>query len=227
MPGSFFSIPCSISPSSFFLTFRFPTPPLPFYATFRFLIFFQIAVEPLSIPETLEVARKRYPDLPTPALKRLLHTMVVARGPTASGHRGGFGFASRSSAGREPGVRDFLKLCSRVEVLGVFDSVDEMDDGDDSVDGGDGGDDLRDVGGWFCSEGQALPAVVESLDVFAGHLTTKVRLFFLRVFLRITGLISPHYVQRWSSFSMIFHTWHVVLFCVGLIFASDNIFCFA
>ncbi|CAM9924444.1 unnamed protein product, partial [Laminaria digitata] len=73
-----------------------------------------VAVEPLSIPETLEVARQRYPGLPSPALKRLLHTMVVARGPTAGGHRGGFGFASRSSAGREPGVRDFLKLCSRV-----------------------------------------------------------------------------------------------------------------
>lgn len=28
--------------------------------------------------------------------------------------------------------------------------------------------------GWFCSEAQALPVVVESLDVFAGHLTSKV-----------------------------------------------------
>lgn len=28
---------------------------------------------------------------------------------------------------------------------------------------------------WFCSEAQALPVVVESLDVFAGHLTSKVR----------------------------------------------------
>lgn len=45
--------------------------------------------------------------------------------------------------------------------------------------GGDVGDDLRDDGGWFCSEGQALPVVEESLDVFAGHLTTKVSLFFL------------------------------------------------
>ena len=139
--------------------------------------FYQIAVEPLSIPETLEVARERYPGLPSPALKRLLHTTVVARCPTASDHRGGFGFASRSSAGREPGVRDFLKLCSRVEVLGVFDATDEM--GEDGAGGGVGGDDLRDDGGWFCSEGQALPAVVESLDVFAGHLTTKVRALYI------------------------------------------------
>ena len=27
---------------------------------------------------------------------------------------------------------------------------------------------------WFCSEAQALPVVVESLDVFAAHLTSKV-----------------------------------------------------
>lgn len=102
--------------------------------------------------------------------------MVVAKGSTSAGHRGGFGFASRSSAGREPGVRDYLKLCSRVEVLGVFDAMGEMDigEGGGGVDGG--GDDLRDDGGWFCSEAQALPAVVESLDVFAGHLTTKVSL---------------------------------------------------
>lgn len=35
-------------------------------------------------------------------------------------------------------------------------------------------DHLNDEDGWFCSEAQALPVVVESLDVFAGHLTTKV-----------------------------------------------------
>ena len=34
---------------------------------------------------------------------------------------GGFGLASRSAVGREPGVRDFLKLGARVETLGVFD----------------------------------------------------------------------------------------------------------
>lgn len=39
--------------------------------------------------------------------------------------RGGFGLASRSAAGREPGVRDFLKLCARVETLGVFHGQEE------------------------------------------------------------------------------------------------------
>ena len=73
-------------------------------------------------------------------------------------------------------------------MLGVFDSIDEMDDGDDDDDDGDGEDNLRDDGGWFCSEGQALPAMVESLDVFAGHLTTKVRLALFVVFFSI-GLI--------------------------------------
>lgn len=46
----------------------------------------------------------------------MLNTMVAAQ----SG-KSGFGFASRSAAGREPGVRDFLKLCARVDALGVFD----------------------------------------------------------------------------------------------------------
>lgn len=35
-------------------------------------------------------------------------------------------------------------------------------------------DDLQGEDSWFCSEAQALPVVVESLDVFAGHLTSKV-----------------------------------------------------
>lgn len=35
-------------------------------------------------------------------------------------------------------------------------------------------DHLHGMDGWFCSEAQAVPVVVESLDVFAGHLTTKV-----------------------------------------------------
>lgn len=40
---------------------------------------------------------------------------------------------------------------------------------------GDGGlEDVEDDEHWFCSEAQALPVVVESLDVFAGHLTSKV-----------------------------------------------------
>lgn len=36
-------------------------------------------------------------------------------------------------------------------------------------------DDAQDKDNWFCSEAQALPVVVESLDVFAAHLTSKVR----------------------------------------------------
>lgn len=34
--------------------------------------------------------------------------------------------------------------------------------------------DLEGHDDWFCSEAQALPVVVESLDVFAAHLTSKV-----------------------------------------------------
>lgn len=34
--------------------------------------------------------------------------------------------------------------------------------------------DLQGQDKWFCSEAQALPVVVESLDVFAAHLTSKV-----------------------------------------------------
>ncbi|CAM9195825.1 unnamed protein product, partial [Ectocarpus sp. 12 AP-2014] len=139
-----------------------------------------VPVEPLSVSETLHVAKARYPGLPPPALKRMLSTMVAAKSGNSGG--GGFGFASRSAAGREPGVRDFLKLCARVDTLGVFDRHDEdevsmsnecgpqgkdvgKEDEDDSH--------LNDEDGWFCSEAQALPVVVESLDVFAGHLTTK------------------------------------------------------
>lgn len=86
---------------------------------------FQVPVEPLSVPETLHVVKARYPKIPSPASKRLLSTMIAAKGSTGTG--GGFGLASRSAAGREPGVRDLLKLCSRVEVLGVFDGqVDEV-----------------------------------------------------------------------------------------------------
>lgn len=134
----------------------------------------QVNVEPLSVTETLEVAEARHPGLPSPALKRLLHTIQAARG-NAGGERGGFGcrgFASRSSAGgREPGVRDFLKLCARVDALGVFDGVPEMMVEEEEV----GVDNVAEDDGWFCSEAQALPVVVESLEVFAGHLTTKVR----------------------------------------------------
>lgn len=45
----------------------------------------------------------------------------------------------------------------------------------DEDEGGDAEDeDLEDQHDWFCSEAQALPVVVESLDVFAAHLTSKV-----------------------------------------------------
>lgn len=94
----------------------------------------QVPVEPLSVSETLHVAKARYPGLPPPALKRMLGTMVAAK----SGD-GGFGFASRSAAGREPGVRDLLKLCARVDTLGVFDRRDE-----DEVKS-----EFSAVGGWF------------------------------------------------------------------------------
>ncbi|CAM9377533.1 unnamed protein product, partial [Scytosiphon promiscuus] len=89
------------------------------------------------------------------------------------GRGGGFGFASRSGAGREPGVRDFLKLCARVQTLGVFDG--QEDELEVSMAAGDDGDDdeLEGEDSWFCSEAQALPVVVESLEVFAGHLTSK------------------------------------------------------
>eukprot|EP00903_Cladosiphon_okamuranus_P014927 g13820.t2 len=127
-----------------------------------------VHVEPLSVPETLHVAKSSYPGLPSPALKRLLRTMITARG--------GFGLPSRSGAGREPGVRDFLKLCARVETLGVFDGQGEgelpmegdAEDNDNAQD-----EDLECQDKWFCSEAQALPVVVESLDVFAAHLTSK------------------------------------------------------
>lgn len=76
--------------------------------------------------ETLHVAKARYPGLPPPALKRMLKTMVAAKGGNSGG--GAFGFASRSAAGREPGVRDFLKLCARVDTLGVFDRDRESED---------------------------------------------------------------------------------------------------
>ncbi|CAM9220817.1 unnamed protein product, partial [Ectocarpus sp. 13 AM-2016] len=140
-----------------------------------------VPVEPLSVSETLHVAKARYPGLPPPALKRMLSTMVAAKSGKSGG--GGFGFASRSAAGREPGVRDFLKLCARVDTLGMFDrhnedevsmsnecGAQEKDVGkDDAEDDGH----LDDEDGWFCSEAQAFPVVVESLDVFAGHLTSK------------------------------------------------------
>lgn len=90
----------------------------------------QVPVEPLSISETLYVAKSRYPGLPSPALRRLLATMVTAKGGASGGGAsggGGFGLASRSAAGREPGVRDFLKLCARVEALGVFDGQGDGD----------------------------------------------------------------------------------------------------
>lgn len=48
-------------------------------------------------------------------------TIVGVRG-------GGFGLASRSAAGREPGVRDFLKLCARVQTVGVFDGQQDEDE---------------------------------------------------------------------------------------------------
>lgn len=134
-------------------------------------------VEPLSVPETLEVARARHPAIPSPAVKRLLDTMLAAQGHSATtGASGGFGFASRSTGGRDPGVRDFFKLCSRVDRLGMF-------DGEDCVGVGTGLGDEEEDGGWFCSEAQALPVVVESLDVFAGHLTSKVMDFFFLVFI--------------------------------------------
>ncbi|CAN0109637.1 unnamed protein product, partial [Ectocarpus sp. 6 AP-2014] len=135
-----------------------------------------VPVEPLSVSETLRVAKARYPGLPPPALKRMLSTMVAAKSGNSGG--GGFGLAIRSAAGREPGVRDFLKLCARVDTLGVFDRQNEDEvsmsnecgpqENDDEED-----DHFNDEDGWFCSEAQALPVVVESLDVFAGHLTTK------------------------------------------------------
>lgn len=119
------------------------------------------------------MARARYPDLPFPAVTRLLDTMLAAQGHSSTGARGGFGFASRATGGREPGVRDFLKLCARVDTLGIF-------HGEDGGVGGDGGGEEDD--GWFCSEAQALPVVAESLDVFAGHLTSKVGDFFFLFF---------------------------------------------
>lgn len=115
-------------------------------------------MEALTAQETLEVAKVRYPGLPSPALKRLLETLMAAK--INPGERRSTGsFASRSSGGREPGVRDFFKLCSRVYSSGVFEGV---------------GEDSQESEEWFCSEAQALPVVRESLDVFAGHLTTKV-----------------------------------------------------
>lgn len=123
-------------------------------------------MEPLTAQETLEVANVRYPGLPSPALRRLLETMIAAK-TNAGEQRSTGSFASRSSGGREPGVRDFFKLCLRVYSSGVFDGV-----GEDSQNGVY---DPLDGEGWFCSEAQALPVVRESLDVFAGHLTTKVR----------------------------------------------------
>ncbi|CAM9333744.1 unnamed protein product [Ectocarpus fasciculatus] len=136
-----------------------------------------VPVEPLSVSETLHVAKARYPGLPSPALKRMLNTMVAAQSGKSGG--GSFGSASRSAAGREPGVRDFLKLCARVDTLGVFerqkeDEVSRSNEGRRQAEDVEDDDDHLDVeGGWFCSEAQALPVVVESLDVFAGHLTTK------------------------------------------------------
>lgn len=124
--------------------------------------------------EILEVATARHPSLPTPALNRLLKTMVAAKGNTGK-ERGGFGFLSRSSGGREPGVRDLLKLCARVETLGVFDEGHaENPVGKSDEDGG--GD------AWFCSEAQASPVVEESIDVFAGHLTSRVGIFCIAVY---------------------------------------------
>lgn len=134
-------------------------------------LFGQVAVKPLSISETLEVARVRYPGLPPQVSKRLLDTMVTAKG----GRVGGVSFSSsrKATGGREPGVRDFLKLCARVDRLGLFDSPDTQVSVSD-VAGGEDGDGLeRD---WFCSEAQALPVIQECLDVFAGHRTTKVSL---------------------------------------------------
>lgn len=116
-------------------------------------------MEPLTSQETLEVAKVRYPGLPSPALRRLLETLNAAK-INPGDRRSTVSFASSSSGGREPGVRDFLKLCSRVHSSGVFEDVGEENQVSE---------------GWFCSEAQALPVVRESLDVFAGHLTTKVR----------------------------------------------------
>lgn len=151
------------------------------------LYFCQVAVEPLSVSETLEVARARHPSLPCEVLRRLSDTMLLAGGF----NHNGVGFAlSRSlsaGGGRQTGVRDFFKLCARVERLGLFDISERMSGNDQTVRRSsprtDTGQDDNDVEGgsaseaWFCSEAQALPMMLESLDVFAGHLTTKVSYF--------------------------------------------------
>lgn len=65
--------------------------------------------------------------------------------------------------------------------------------------------DVKDGGDWFCSEAQALPVVVESLDVFAGHLTSKVRrpglselynYFHVRMYL---AFCTASCIAAWSS----------------------------
>lgn len=115
--------------------------------------------------------------------------MLLANGNRFCSGGGGSGFASASgsrssygaSGGREPGVRDFLKLCARVEQLGLFDrdplSSSVMppletgpEDIDHAMDVFDGTEEE-----WFCSEAQAVPVIMESLEVFAAHLTTKVK----------------------------------------------------
>lgn len=59
----------------------------------------------------------------------MLSTMMAAKGGSGSSSGGGvFGLASRSAAGREPGVRDLLKLCARVDILGVFDDGQDNDE---------------------------------------------------------------------------------------------------
>ena len=136
----------------------------------------QVSVEPLTKPETLQVARVRFPGLPSPALKRLLKTMIAAMSTNGVERSLTAGFASRSSGGREPGVRDFFKLCARVHASALFDDLgDNQQGGAKFAADPDVAEDFDGDAEWFCSEAQALPVVVESLDVLAGHLTSKVR----------------------------------------------------
>lgn len=81
-------------------------------------------------------------------------------------------------------MRDFLKLCARVErlsLLGDGEGTNDdhprpmssvMEEHHEQV--GDH-DETAGEDSWFCSEEQAVAVISESLDVFAGHLTTKVR----------------------------------------------------
>ncbi|CAM9499812.1 unnamed protein product, partial [Discosporangium mesarthrocarpum] len=142
-----------------------------------------VAVEPLSLEEILEVGRARHPSLPPEIMRCMLDTLLLARNALGQGGtaRGNYSSPCTRGGGREVGVRDFLKLCSRVDRLHVFDTTDVTDNsevGGTGAGAGTGAGNQEGVGGkggqgYFWTEAQALSVAGEALDVFAGHLPAK------------------------------------------------------